>query len=100
MNSNICGNCGNFSPLPGEKFFNCSSSRHAGLSYGMQVRADTRACEAFVAPEPTTSSGVVVEQRKTPVETVGLCSWGELSLVLSVLLMIVLVSWLLYTCAV
>ena len=98
MSSNICGNCGNFSPVPGEKYFNCGSSRHAGLSYGMQVRADTRACEAFVAPESATTAAA--EQRKTPMETMGLCSWGELSLVLSVLLMIVLVSWLLYTCAV
>ena len=43
-----CGNCQSFNPKPGEKFFNCTSAKHAGLKYGMQVRADSRACEAFV----------------------------------------------------
>jgi len=43
-----CGNCQSFNPKPGEKFFNCTNARHAGLKYGMQVREDSRACEAFV----------------------------------------------------
>ncbi len=44
-----CGDCQSFSPKPDEKFFNCTSAVHAGLKYGMQVRADSRACEAFAA---------------------------------------------------
>ena len=44
-----CGNCQNFNPKPDEKFFDCTSAKHAGLKYGMQVRADSQACEAFVA---------------------------------------------------
>jgi hypothetical protein len=77
--------------------FNCIGAKHGGLSYGMQVRADTRACEAFVSVEALTSTAPV--SRKEPVPTTGLCSWGEMTLVLSVALMVVLVSWLLYTCA-
>jgi len=48
MSSNICGNCQNFKPKKGDKFFNCTSARHAGVKYGMQVRADTRSCDAFL----------------------------------------------------
>jgi hypothetical protein len=44
----ICGNCQNFKPKPDEKFSNCTEAKHAGLKYGMQVRADSRACEAFI----------------------------------------------------
>ncbi len=43
-----CGNCQNFKPKPDEKFSNCTEAKHAGLKYGMQVRADSRACEAFM----------------------------------------------------
>jgi len=63
MNSNICGNCQNFKPKRGEKFFNCTSAKHAGVKYGMQVRPDSRSCDAFLpfgtsttpkpSPEPT-----------------------------------------------
>ena len=42
-----CGDCRNFAPKPDEKFFNCTAAKHSGLRYGMQVRADTRACEAL-----------------------------------------------------
>lgn len=42
-----CGNCQSFNPKPGEKFFNCTNAKHAGLKYGMQVRADSQECEAF-----------------------------------------------------
>jgi hypothetical protein len=43
-----CGYCQNFKPKPDDKFFNCTDAKHAGLKYGMQVRVDSRACEAFV----------------------------------------------------
>ncbi len=42
-----CGDCANFAPKPDEKFFNCAAARHSGLRYGMQVRADSRGCEAL-----------------------------------------------------
>ena len=47
-----CSDCRYFNPKPGDKFFNCTSAKHAGLSYGMQVRPDSRACEAFAAKTP------------------------------------------------
>lgn len=43
----MCGDCQNFKPSEEEKFFNCTSAIHAGVKYGMQVRADSRACDAF-----------------------------------------------------
>jgi hypothetical protein len=43
----ICGNCKNFKLEKDKKFFNCTSAKHAGLKYGMQVRMDSQACEAF-----------------------------------------------------
>ena len=44
----LCGKCKQFKPKKDEKFFNCTKATHAGLKYGMQVRADSRACEAFM----------------------------------------------------
>jgi len=108
MTNNVCGNCGNFELKSGESFFNCTRAKHAGLSYGMQVRPDSRACEAF------TSHDIDISQQPKPVprikeikaedilensEPVGLCTLGQKSLVASVSVAIVLVSWLLYTCA-
>jgi len=97
MGSNICGNCGNFKPKPGDKLFNCTSAEHAGLKYGMQVRADTRACDAFVpytaSPPP---APVPPTERQRPV---GLCSRGRRILVLGLVMAVLLVSGLLYTCA-
>ena len=37
-----------FKPKPEAKLFNCLDAKHGGLKYGMQVRADSRACEAFM----------------------------------------------------
>jgi hypothetical protein len=45
----VCGNCKNYKPEKDKKFFNCNSAKHAGLKYGMQVRVDSQACEAFAA---------------------------------------------------
>ena len=45
----LCGKCQKFSLKQGEKFFNCTTAKHADLKYGMQVRVDSRACEAFIA---------------------------------------------------
>ncbi len=103
MSSDICGNCGNFKSTQGERFFNCTSAKYAGLSYGMQVRADTRACEAFAPFTASSSPALALPkdrlQRKEPLEPVGLCSVGKRTLVFVVVLAIILDSWLLYTCA-
>ncbi len=103
MSSEICGNCNNFRPGRGERLFNCTGARHAGLSYGMQVRADTRACEAFLplgaADVPVFVRSKGEPERKAPFEPVGLCAVGKRSLIAIVALAIVIDSWLLYTCA-
>jgi len=103
MSSNICGNCVNFRPGSGERFFSCTGAKHAGLSYGMQVRADTRACEAFApftaSPSPFLALPKDRLPRKEPLEPVGLCSVGKRTLVMVVAVSILLDSWLLYTCA-
>lgn len=103
MESNICGNCANFKPGDGEKMFNCTCARHAGLGYGIQVRADTQACEAFVpirdSYAPARAALKEQPERKEPLEPVGLCSVGKRTLILVVVLAIILDSWMLYTCA-
>jgi len=105
MGSNICGNCGNFKPKPGEKFVNCTGARHAGLSYGMQVRVDSRACDAFMPfyidsnPKSEPIQQKDNQESDDRVEAVGLCRLGKNSLVAAVALAVILVSWLLYTCA-
>jgi hypothetical protein len=43
----LCEDCRHFDPKPGEKLFNCTKAWHSGLRYGMQVRADSRGCQAF-----------------------------------------------------
>jgi hypothetical protein len=42
-----CGDCKKFKLPQGEKFFNCTKAMHAGVKYGMQVRSDSRACDAY-----------------------------------------------------
>ena len=103
MGGDVCGNCGKFRPEAGERFFNCAGARHAGLNYGLQVRADTRACEAFVSFEASSASVPAQPHerlpRKEPLEPVGLCAVGKRTLIIVVALAIVIDSWLLYTCA-
>ena len=45
----VCGNCQNFELEKDKKFFNYTGAKHSGLKYGMQVRVDSQACDAFVA---------------------------------------------------
>ena len=70
MSSSICGNCQNFKPKKGDRFFNCTAARHAGVKYGMQVRADTRSCDAFLPsgtpPKPTPSPGPILQSKPEP----------------------------------
>jgi len=44
----VCGACRNFKLKEGETLFNCVVAMHSGTKFGMQVRADSRACDAFV----------------------------------------------------
>ena len=44
----VCGSCKSFKLEKDKKFFNCVNAKHVGLRYGMQVRVDSQACDAFV----------------------------------------------------
>lgn len=113
MSTNICGNCESFRPKKGERFFNCTRARHAGVSYGMQVRADTRSCDAFTpfkpSPAPTPSTAPRPASRQTkqarvlPAEGImrplGLCRWGKAVLIIALVIAILVFSWITYTCA-
>ncbi|MBE0480896.1 MAG: DUF4352 domain-containing protein [Dehalococcoidia bacterium] len=94
--SEVCGNCGYFRPDEGMKFFNCVSARHGGLGYGMQVRGDSTACEAFAILDPDPTVPVASVQGRQPV---GLCARGKAILALAILLIVILLSSLLWTCA-
>ena len=104
MSSDICGNCGHFEPYSGGDRFTCLFAKHAGLSYGMQVRPDTRACDAFIPLMPSPNVEEVVRLKETIMqndeesETIGLCSMGKKTLLLANILAIIIVSWLFYTC--
>lgn len=91
MKGNVCGNCRNFKPKPGRKFFNCTKARHAGAKYGMQVRADTRECDAFVPAEvPPTG------ERAQPA---GFWRRRRALLLIALLIAIPLISWAIYSSA-
>jgi hypothetical protein len=49
VTQSACGNCRSFKLEKDKKFFNCLNAKHGGLKYGMQVRVDSQACDAFVA---------------------------------------------------
>jgi len=94
MSSNTCGRCANFAPKPKERFFNCTAAKQGGLKYGMQVRADTAACEAFSpshATRPTPSHDRAEPARRTH-------RWTPIALTLVVLIVLALLSWLLSMC--
>ena len=103
MSSNICGNCANFRPNRGDKFFNCTKAVQAGVNYGMQVRPDTRSCDAFeplkaaTPPKPTPIPAPTAKRDRS--RPVGLCPWGRVILLSAILLIILLLSWGIYTCA-
>ena len=102
MSSNICGNCANFKPKQGEKLFNCTVAQNAGVKYAMQVRADTRSCEAFspLKQPPTVKAAVKpsppAAKRAQPTGT--LCNWGRLILIAAIIIIILLIGWGAYSC--
>jgi len=101
---NVCGNCANFKPRQGDKFFNCTFAKQAGVPYAMQVRADTRSCEAFSAfqqpPKPQAPAKAPAKPPLAPRAApppLRLCSWGRLILVAILVIVILLIAWGLYT---
>jgi hypothetical protein len=102
MSSNICGNCANFKPKQGEKLFNCTVAQNAGVKYAMQVRADTRSCEAFspLKQPPTLKAPAKppppAKKRAQPPAV--LCNWGRLILIAAIVIIILLIGWGAYSC--
>jgi len=96
MDKSTCGDCRNFQPPQNEKFFNCTRAKQAGIGYGMQVRADTRACDAF-APSDLSSipKPHLATERAQPAKSQ---SWKKALLLITLLALIALLSLLLYNC--
>jgi hypothetical protein len=100
MSSNICGNCANFKPKPGEKLFNCTVAQNAGAKYAMQVRADTRSCQAFSPIKPPTRAAAkpTPPPPKRAQPAAGLCNWGRLILIAAIIIVILLIAFGAYSC--
>jgi len=100
ISANVCGNCANFKPNKGEKFFNCTYAQQAGVKYAMQVRADTRSCEAFSElkqPKAAQSKAPPPAKRTEP-RRPGLCPWGRIVLLAAIVILILLLAFGAYTC--
>lgn len=105
MSSNVCGNCANFKPKAGAKFFDCTVATHEGVKYGMQVRSDTSACDAFsplrrpLNPQTTTKPA---QRQSRPKETepgrVMLCNWGRVLAIAAIIILIIIIAVVAYTC--
>jgi len=103
VSTNVCGNCANFKPKQGEKFFNCTYAQQAGVKYAMQVRADTRSCDAFSAlnqpaKPPTKAQPTPPPAKRTEPRRPGLCPWGRMVMLAAIVIIILLLSWGAYTC--
>lgn len=103
MSSNICGNCANFKPKQGEKLFNCTVAQMAGVKYAMQVRADTRSCEAFSPLKQPPTLRAAAKPSPPPAAKRaqprgGLCNWGRLVLIAAIVIIILIVAWGAYSC--
>ena len=97
--SSVCGNCANFKPAKGDKFFNCTFAKQAGVRYGMQVRADTTSCEAFAAPakQPKPQPAVKAAPIKKEPPPRGLCTWVRVVILAAIILALLLLAWGAYT---
>src|SRR4030042_3052616 len=100
MSDRTCGSCGNFQPKGEEKFFNCTSAKQAGIRYGMQVRADTGACEAFTpnSPRSAPTPPLSTERVEPDIQSCGRTIL-KIALLLAIIVIIAMLSWLLYSCA-
>lgn len=101
-----CGNCANFKPKGGDKFFNCTLARQGGIRYGMQVRADTISCEAFSQIEQPPKLQAMSKPGPQPPgkgarsQPPRLCNWGRVLVVTAIIIVIILViAALAYTCS-
>ena len=103
MSRSICGNCANFKPEKGQRFFNCTYATHAGTSYGMQVRADTASCDAFKLIQRERAQASLKQtpskQARTRVVPPGLCPWGRLLVITAIMLILILLAWATYALA-
>jgi hypothetical protein len=97
MSRNVCGNCANFKPPSGVKFFNCTYAKHAGASYRMQVRPDTASCDAF-KPIQTERRPIPSKQVQIGENRPRLCPWVRLVILAAIILLLVLISWGVYSC--
>lgn len=103
VSANVCGNCTNFKPNKGEKFFNCTYAKQGGVKYAMQVRADTRSCEAFALLGQPPKLGTTA-QPKTPIakrsepQPDRLCPWGRIVMLAAIIIIILLIAFGAYTC--
>ena len=97
--SSVCGNCANFKPAKGDKFFNCTFAKQGGVRYGMQVRADTTSCEAFAAPakQPKPQPAVKAAPIKKEPPPRGLCTWVRVVILAVIILALLLLAWGAYT---
>ena len=101
--ANVCGNCANFKPKQGDKFFNCTYAKQGGVKYAMQVRADTRSCEAF-SPLGQPPKPAATAQPKTPAAKRSepppgrLCPWGRIIMLAAIIIIILLIAFGAYTC--
>lgn len=98
--ANVCGNCTNFKPKQGEKFFNCTFAKQGGVKYAMQVRADTRSCEAFSPlnqPAKPPVKAPPPPKRAEP-QPRGLCPWGRVIMLAALIIIILLIAFGAYTC--
>lgn len=101
--ANVCGNCANFKPKQGEKFFNCTYAKQGGVKYAMQVRADTRSCEAFSplsqpSKPPTKAQPTPPLPKRAEPRPRGLCPWGRTVMLAVIIIIILLLAWGAYTC--
>jgi hypothetical protein len=103
VSANVCGNCANFKPNKGDKFFNCTYAKQGGVKYAMQVRADTRSCEAFAPlsqpPKPgTTAQPKTPTAKRSEPRPGGLCPWGRIVMLAAIIILILLIAFGAYTC--
>jgi hypothetical protein len=97
--ANVCGNCANFKPKQGERFFNCTYAKQGGVKYAMQVRADTRSCEAFTPLNPPSKPPTKAPPpKRAEPQPRGLCPWGRVIMLAALIIIILLIAFGAYTC--
>jgi len=100
--SEYCGKCTHFKPNQNGMFFNCLYAKHAGVNYGMQVRSDSRACDAFSSPKyqanPKTTVRPPQQQQRAEPPHRRLGAWQKIVLVAAIIIIVLLLAWAVYAC--